>query len=114
MAARDSVGQPNALFRMDVIRDIFRQYWANTLAWAVFACAAVRYWRLGNHFQTDNLRLIIFAFGGLVAFVGSEEWAEYTGQYSWTSDKFRILPSSFIRLAGGIALAWSTVALHRL
>ena len=99
---------------MDLIRDIVRHYWANALAWVVFACAATRYWRLGNHFETRHLSLIIFAFGGLVAFVGSEEWAEYTGQYSWTADKFRVLPSSFIRIAGGIVLAWTTIALHRL
>jgi hypothetical protein len=99
---------------MDFLRAILRQYWPNIVACAVFAFAVLRYWRLGNYLETRHLMLIVFAFGGLVAFVGSDEWAEYTGWYGLTRDQFSTVPSVLIRVVGGIVLVAATLGLFRL
>ena len=65
---------------MRLIWDILRQFWTHALAVAVFACAALRYWELGNHFEFGHLQWIIFAFGGLVLVLVGNEWT------AWTSD----------------------------
>ena len=99
---------------MDLIKDILRQYWLQALALLVLISAAVRYWRLGNYFEFDRLRLMIFAFGGFVAFVASEEFSDWTGQYGFTRSQWYTTPSWYIRLVGGIALVYCTLALYRL
>ena len=99
---------------MDVIKDILRQYGLNGLALAVLVCAAVCYWRLGNYFEINHLRLMIFAFGGFVAVVASDEFSDWTGRYGFTRAQWFTTPSSYIRLLGGIALVYYTLALYRL
>ena len=85
------------------------------LALGIFACTAVKYWRLDEAFDlNDHLRLIILAFAGLVAFVGSEEWSEWTGRYGWTRQQWWMTPSWYIRMTGGIMLVYHTTALYRL
>ena len=66
---------------MDIIKDILRQYWLHALALLVLIFAAIRYWLLGDYFEINRLRLMIFAFGGFVAVVASEEFADWTGRY---------------------------------
>jgi hypothetical protein len=80
----------------------------------VLVCAAVRYWRLGNYFETNHLRLTIFAFGGFVAVVGSEEFSDWTGHYGLTRAQWFTTPSRYIRMVGGFALIYCTIALYRL
>ena len=99
---------------MDAIKDILRQYWLHALALAALVCAAVRYWRLGNYFETNCLRLMIFALGGFVAVVASEEFSDWTGHYGFTRSQWFTTPSWYIRVVGGIALVYCTWALYRL
>ena len=100
---------------MDIIKDILRQYGANILACLVFAVAAVRFWWLGGclNFESNHLRDFILAFAGLMAFVASDQWSDWTGQYGFTRKQWLAAPSSLIRLVGGIALVYFTVALFR-
>src|SRR5271166_4220959 len=88
-------------FFMDVVRDILRQYWAKLLAIGVFACAAARYCRLNDAFDLNrHLELIFMAFAGLVAFIASDEWSDWTGQYALTRRQFFTIPSWIIRVIG--------------
>jgi hypothetical protein len=97
-----------------VLRDLFRQYWLHALALAVCVCATIRYWQLGDYFETTRLRLMIFAFGGFVAVVTSEEFSEWTGRYGLTRAQWLMTPDWFIRFVGGISLLYCTIALYRL
>ncbi len=99
---------------MDIIKDILRQYWLHVLALIVLICAAIRYWLLGDYFEINRLRLMIFAFGGFVAVVASEEFSDWTGHYGFTRAQWFSTPSWYIRLVGGIALVYCTIALYRL
>ncbi|NLF08431.1 MAG: hypothetical protein GX594_10690 [Pirellulaceae bacterium] len=97
---------------MNLIKDILRQYWPNVLALLFLLCAAYRYWMLGEYF--DNIRLMIFAFGGFVAVVASEEFSDWTGRYGFTRKQFFTTPEAYIRIGGGIVLVYCTLALYRL
>jgi hypothetical protein len=99
---------------MDVIKDILRQYWLNALAAVLLACAAVRYWRLGDYFESHQLRLMLLAFGGFVAVVASEEFSDWTGHCGFTRAQWFTTPSWYIRIVGGIVLGFCTLALYRL
>ncbi len=99
---------------MDIIKDILRQYWLHILALAVLVCAAVRYWLLGNYCEMNHLRSMVFAFGGFMAVVASEEFSEWSGQCGFTRAQWFSTPTWYIRLVGGIALVYYTVALYRL
>jgi hypothetical protein len=99
---------------MDELKDFLRQYWANLLAFGVFCVAAVRFWLLGEWFDANHLRPIIFAFAGLIAFVASDDWTDWSGGYGLTRNQWINAPSWAIRLAGAIALVYFTVALFRM
>jgi hypothetical protein len=100
---------------MNLLKDILRQYGANLVALGVFVGAVVRYCQLKDAFDlNDHLRLIVFAFAGCVAFVGSEEWAEWSGGYGFTRQQWWMTPAWLIRMTGGITLVYYTVALYRL
>jgi hypothetical protein len=100
---------------MDLLKDIIRQYGANLVALAVFAAAAVRYCRLHDAFDiNDHLGMVVFAFGGFAAFIGSEEWSDWSGRYGLTRQQWWTTPAVYIRVGGGILLVYYTVALYRL
>jgi len=94
---------------MDLLKDIFRQYWLNMLGFAVFLAAALRYIRLAEWEQ----RLVPFALAafGFVCVIASEEVAEWTGRYGWTREQWWQYPGSFVRLAGGVILIVATFVL---
>jgi hypothetical protein len=109
-----AAARKQAIIRMDFIRAILRQYGANILAWIVFGVAAFRFWWLGVYFDARYLLPMVFAFGGLVAFVGSDEWAEYMGMYGVTREQYWTVPALIIRVVGGIVLLGATIRLFRL
>ena len=91
---------------MSILRDIVRQYWANLLATGVFVCAAVRYCSLNDAFDLNlHLRWIALAFGGLVMFIASEEFSEWSGRYGLSRQHWLMTPSGYIRLLA--ASCWS-------
>ena len=96
------------------LRDILRQYWVKLLAIGVFVCAAVRYCGLNDAFDFNlHLRWIALAFGGLVMFIASEEFSEWSGRYGLSRQHWLMTPSWYIRLVGGILLVCFTIALYR-
>ncbi len=99
---------------MNVLRDLLRQYWANLMVVGVFVYAAFRYCQLNDAFDLNrHLRWIVFAFGGMVMFIGSDEWSEWSGHYGLTRQHWIMAPGSYFRLVGGVLLVWFTIALHR-
>jgi hypothetical protein len=99
---------------MGALHDFLRQYWTNLLAVGVFVSAAFRYCRLNDAFDLNlHLRWIVFAFGGLVMFIGSDEWSEWSGEYGLTRQQWIMTPAWYIRLVGGILLVWFTIVLYR-
>jgi hypothetical protein len=100
---------------MDLLRDIVRQYGLKLVAVGVFVLAAVKYCRLNDAFDLNqHLEMVVFAFGGLVAFIASDEWSDWTGRYGLTRQRWIMLPPWFVRGIGGIVLVYFTVALYRL
>ena len=100
---------------MDLLRDIVRQYGLKLVAVGVFVLAAVKYCRLNDAFDLNqHLEMVVFAFGGLVAFIASDEWSDWTGHYGLTRQHWLRMPPWFIRVIGGIVLVHFTVALYRL
>ncbi len=97
-----------------ILRDILKQYLVNVLAIGVFVCATVRYCRLNDGFDLNlHLRWIALAFGGLVMFIASEEFSEWSGRYGVSRQHWLMTPAWYIRLVGGILLVYFTVALYR-
>jgi uncharacterized protein YjeT (DUF2065 family) len=100
---------------MALPRGILRQYGLNLLAIGIFIIALVRYCRLNDAFDFNpHLRMIAFAFGGLVMFIASDAWSDWTGGYGLTRQQWLALPAWFIRIAGGVLLVYFTVALYRI
>lgn len=107
---------------MTVIKDILRQYWTQIFAIVAFACAAVRYWRLGNHFEEANVEGIVFALTGLVLVLQGDEWtaSPWGDSERLTRDRAWLRRRSFTYrswtgpVVGGIALIWGLVVLYRL
>ncbi|MHB1037320.1 MAG: hypothetical protein ACYC35_22610 [Pirellulales bacterium] len=105
-----------------MIRDVLRHYWTHILAIAVFACAAVRYWRLGNFLDVDRLTWIIIAFVGLVLVLQGDEFTvdPLDDSERWTRDPDWDRRRSYTYqcwtgpILGAIALGWGTIALYRL
>ena len=52
----------------------------------------------------DQVKLLLVAFGGFVAFVFSETFAEYCGHYGWTRSQWYQSPAWFIKFAGAVLL----------
>jgi hypothetical protein len=99
---------------MDLLRDILRRYGTNLVAIGVFACAAVSYCRLNDAFDLNrHLEMIALAFGGLVAFIASEEWSDWTGQYGLSRQQWFSTPAWIVRVIGGIMLVYYTIVLFR-
>jgi len=98
-----------------LLRDFLRQCWANLLAIGVFVCAAVKYCCLRDAFDLNrHLELILYAFGGLVMFIASDEWSDWTGHYGMTRLTWIATPAWFLRVAGLVTLVFYTIALYRL
>ena len=99
---------------MSDLRDIVRQYWANLLAVGVFVCAFERYCCFEDAFAMNrHLEGLIFAFVGMVMFVGSEVWAEWGGHFDVARSQWLPVPPWFFRFVGGIVLVFFTIALFR-
>lgn len=98
---------------MNLLRDILRQYGAKLVAIGVFACAAVKYCRFHDAFDLNrHLELIILAFGGLVMFIASDEWSDWSGGYGLTRQDWISMSPWHIRVVGGIMLVVATLALY--
>ena len=82
---------------MSLLRDILRQYWANLLAIGVFVRAFERYCCFEDAFAMNrHLEGLIFAFVGMVMFVGSEVWRKWANTLmSLAGNGFRCRPGSF-------------------
>jgi hypothetical protein len=60
-----------------------------------------------------HLRWIALAFGGLVMFIASEEFSEWSGRYGASRQHWLMTPAWYIRLVGGVLLVCFTIALYR-
>ncbi len=97
-----------------LLRDFMQQYWVNLLAVGLFVCAAVRYCRLNDAFDINrHLEWIALAFGGLVMFIASEEFSEWSGRYGVSRQHWLMTLAWYIRLLGGTVLVYFTIALFR-
>lgn len=57
-----------------------------------------------NSSWDQNLYELIFVFGGFMAFVFSDTFAEYTSHYGWTRDQILQNPVWYVKICGAILL----------
>ena len=50
---------------------------------------------------------LLMVFGGFVAFVFSDVFSDFTGDYGWTRQQWRQDPVWYVRLCGGLMLVMS-------
>lgn len=95
---------------MQNLKELLRQYWPNLLAVCVLGLAVARYVNLGQ--WEHNIAPMAFAALGALSVVASDEVVEALGQYGWTRDQWRVLPSVIIRILGACILAVATIVLY--
>ncbi len=95
---------------MALIKQVFRQYWLNILAFAMCLAAIVRYARLAEWEQ--NFVPVASAVFGFACVVASDEVVEWTGRYGWTRQQWRQYPGTSVRVAGILGLVVGTIILY--
>ena len=116
---QDTLGLQQRTAKVDTSWTSYETSYGNTgptsWPWGCLRVPLWKYCRLKDTFAiNDHLEMVVFAFVGLVAFIASEEWSDWTGRCSSTrqqSDHDAIVVGSRDR---GITLVYFAVALYRL
>lgn len=83
-------------------RENLQMYWAQAISLVLFGIALSRYVSIGRWEQ--HLPSMAWAAFGFDSAVASDEVADWTGRYGWTTDSFWTYPPTWVRVFGFMAL----------
>ncbi len=85
----------------------------NLVAIGLFIVVAVTEWREHAKEWEKYVKIWSFCFVGLVMFLCSEEFAQWTGRWGTSHQDFYRQPAWYVKLSGGILFLISAVILLR-